>query len=149
MPTGWWLSPPAKSDKAVKQCHFLLAVLVHKNNPDIVSDPIDARAGSTRETMRKKASEDRVDAIASSALAQGSTRGKLEESMLSTKATLMKQNIVLQETEGIEKQLSLMERFKSSYVNTSTDNAGGEHEYDMAIRDMLDDLPFMKKRKQG
>jgi hypothetical protein len=39
-----------------------------------------------------------VDAIASSALAQGSTRGKLEESMLSTKATLMKQNIVLQET---------------------------------------------------
>jgi hypothetical protein len=98
-----------------------------------MSDPIDAPAGFTRETMRKRASEERVEAIASSALAQGSTRGKLEESMLSTKAMLMKQNIVLQETEGIEKQLSLMERFKLSYVNTSTDTAGGEHEYDMAI----------------
>ena len=90
-----------------------------------------------------------MDAIASSALAQGSTRGKLEESIMSTKATLMKQHIVFQETEGIKKQLSLMERFKLSYVNTSTDAAGGEHEYDKAVRDMLDDLPFMKKRKQG
>jgi hypothetical protein len=42
-----------------------------------------------------------------------------------------------------------MERFKLSYVNTSTDTAGGEHEYDMAIWEMLDDLPFVKKRKQG
>jgi hypothetical protein len=69
--------------------------------------------------------------------------------MMSTKATLMKQHIVFQETEGIEKQLSLMERCKSSDVNTSTDAAGGEHEYDKAVRDMLDDLPFMKKHKQG
>ena len=64
-------------------------MLVHKNNPDIASDPIDAPAGITRETMRKRTSEERVDAIASSALAQGSTRGKLEESMMSTKATLI------------------------------------------------------------
>ena len=149
IPIGWWLPFPTKSDKAVKHCHFLLSVLVHKNNPDIVSDPIDAPAGITRETMRKRGSEERADAIASSALAQGSTRGKLEESMMSTKATLMKQHIVFQETEGIEKQLSLMERFKLSYVNTSTDAAGGEHEYDKVVRDMLDDLPFMKNRKQG
>ena len=149
MPSGWWLAPPTKTDKASKQSHFLLAVLVHKNNPDIVSDPIDAPTGITRDTMRKAASVDRIQSVAASALAQGSTRGKLEESMMSTKAILVKQNIVLQETEGIEKQLSLMERFKSSYVNTSTDAAGGEHEYDMAVREMLDDLPFMKKRKQG
>lgn len=67
--------------------------------------------------------------------------------MMSTKATLMKKNIELQETEGIEKQLNLMERFKSSFVNTSQD--GGEREYDKAVRDMLDELPFMKKRKAG
>jgi hypothetical protein len=54
------------------------------------------------------ASDERIQGIAASALAQGSTRGKLEESMLLTKAILMKQNIVLQETEGIEKQLTLM-----------------------------------------
>jgi len=149
MPVGWWLAPPTKSDKAAKQSQFLLAVFVHKNNPDIVSDPIDAPTGVTRETMRKRALEERVDVIASGALAQGSTRGKLEESMLSTKATLMKQNIVLQETEGIEKQLSLMERFKSSYVNISTDAAGGEHEHDTVVREMLYDLPFMKKSRSN
>jgi hypothetical protein len=95
MPSGWWLAPPTKTDATVKQSHFLLAVLVHKNNPDIVSDPINAPTGITRDTMRKAASDDRIQGIAASAaLAQGSTRGKLEESMMSTKAILMKQNIV-------------------------------------------------------
>ena len=61
----------------------------------------------------------------------------------------MKQNIVLQKTEGIEMRLSLMERCKLSYVNTSMDAAGGKHDYDMTVREMLDKLPFMKKRKQG
>jgi hypothetical protein len=108
MPVGWWLAPPTKTDRSVKQSHFLLAVLVHKNNPDIVSDPMDAPTGITRNTMCMAASDERIQGIAASALAQGSTRGKLEESMLLTKAILMKQNIVLQETEGIEKQLTLM-----------------------------------------
>ncbi len=38
-----------------------------------------------------------------------------------------------------------MERFKSSFVNISRKQ--GEEEYDRVVRDMLDDLPFMKKRK--
>ena len=50
IPHGWWLQPPSKGDKAVKQSHYLLAVLVHKNNADIVSDPLDAAAGANRET---------------------------------------------------------------------------------------------------
>jgi hypothetical protein len=37
--------------------------------------------------------------------------------MLRTKAKLMEQNIDLQETEGIEKQLNLLDKFKSSFVN--------------------------------
>ena len=57
----------------------------------------------------------------------------------------MWKNIELQEMEGIEKQLNLMERFKSSFVNTSREQ--GDDEYDRAVRDMLDGLPFMKKRK--
>jgi hypothetical protein len=73
MPIGWWLAPPTKTDKSVKQSHFLLAVLVHKNNPDIVSNSIDAPAGITHDTMWKAASDEKVQAIASFALAQGST----------------------------------------------------------------------------
>lgn len=145
IPNGWWLLPPSKADKVPKQSHYLLAVLVHKNNADIVSDPIDAAAGASRETGRKKAAEERTTEIALALTAQGSIRGKLEESMMSTKATLMKQNIELQETEGIEKQLNLLERFKPSFVNTSSEE--GEQEYDRAVRDMLNELPFMKKRK--
>ena len=145
IPNGWSLLPPSKADKAPKQSHYMLAVLVHKNNADIVSDPLDAAAGATRETGRKQAAEERTTEKAIAQTAQGSIRGKLEESMMSTKATLMKQTIELQETEGIEKQLNLMERFKSSFVNTSLE--GGEQEYDRAVREMLNDLPFMKKRK--
>lgn len=133
----------------MKHSHYLLAVFVHKNNPDIAMDPLDAPAGDTRANVRKKTAAERASEVVSSMTAQGSNRGKLEESMMSTKATLMKQNIELQETEGIEKQLNLMERFKSSFVNTSRDGDGGEQEYDKAVRDMLDDLPFMKKRKAG
>jgi hypothetical protein len=145
MPTGWWLLPGTKTDKAPKQSHYLLAAFVHKNNPDIVSNPLDAPAGATRVTVRNKQAEERSAAILEAKSAQGSTCGKLEESMLTTKAALMRKNIELQETEGIEKQLNLMERFKSSFVNTSREQ--GDDEYDRAVRDMLDDLPFMKKRK--
>lgn len=148
IPNGWWLLPPSKADKAPKQSHYLLVVLVHKNNAVIVSDPLDAAAGATRETGRKKAAEERTTERAIAQTAQGSIHGKLdEESMMSTKATLMKQNIELQETEGIEKQLNLLERFKPSFVNTSRE--GGEQEYNRAVRDMLNELPFMKKRKTG
>ena len=120
---------------------------MHKNNADIVSDPLDAPAGASRETVRKNTAAERTAEVAIAQTAQGSTRGKLEESMMSTKATLMKQNIELQETEGIEKQLNLLERFKPSFVNTSQE--GGDLEYDRAVRDMLNELPFMKKRKTG
>ena len=145
IPTGWWLLPGTKNDQVPKQRHYLLAAFVHKNNPDIVSNPLDAPSEATRDVVRKKSAEERLATILSAQSAQGSIRGKLEESMLSTKATLMQKNIKLQQTEGIEKQLNLMERFKSSFVNTSRDE--GEEEYDKAVRDMLDDLPFMKKRK--
>ena len=145
MPAGWWLLAGTKTDKAPKQSHYLLAAFVHKNNPDIVSNPLDAPSGATRVTVRNKQTEERSTAILEANSAQGSTRGKLEESMMTTKAALMRKNIELQETEGIEKQLNLMERFKSSFVNTSREQ--GADEYDRAVRDMLDDLPFMKKRK--
>jgi hypothetical protein len=147
MPTGWWLFPPTKSDKIPKQSHYLLAAFVHKNNPDIVSDPLDAAAGASREVMRKRTAEERSASVALAQSAQGSARGKIEESMMSSKAIILQNNIDLQQVEGIEKQLNLMERFKSSFVNTSTD--GGEAEYDKAVRDMLEDLPFMKKRNGG
>jgi hypothetical protein len=69
--------------------------------------------------------------------------------MLKTKAKLMEQNIELQETEGIEKQLHLMDKFKASFVNVygQQNPENGNREYDIAVCDLLNELPFMKKRK--
>jgi hypothetical protein len=145
MPPGWWLLPPTRNDKAAKQSHYLLAALVHRNNPDIVSNPLDAPAGATKEVMKKKKAEERSLNIVAATSAQGLARGKMEESMMSARTSILQKNVELQQTEGIEKQLNLLERFKSSFVNTSSE--GGEVEYDQAVRDMLEDLPFMKKRK--
>ena len=72
--------------------------------------------------------------------------------MLRTKAKLMEQNINLQETEGIEKQLNLLDKFKSSFVNIvrEQNSENGKHEYDLAVCDLLHELPFMmKKRKKA
>ena len=71
--------------------------------------------------------------------------------MLRTKAKLMEQNIDLQETEGIEKQLNLLDKFKSSFVNIvrEQNSENGKREYDLAVCDLLHELPFMKKWKKA
>ena len=77
------------SDKSVKQSHYLLAALVHKNNPDKVSNPLDAPAGATKEVMKKKAAEERLVNIAVVTSTQGSTHGKMEESMMSARTSIL------------------------------------------------------------
>ena len=93
--------------------------------------------------------KDRGKEIIAAKVASVTVRGELDELMMRTKATLMEQNIELQETEGIEKQLNLMDKFKASFVNVygEVDATSGEREYDMAVFDLLHELPFMKKRK--
>ena len=70
-----------------------------------------------------------------------SKRAELEESMMDTKAKLMKSNIDIQETECIEKQLALLEKYKGSAFDNE------EEEYDSAVKDLINELPLMKKRK--
>jgi hypothetical protein len=151
MPDGWWLSNErlgkAEKDDTRVPCIYLLAALVHKNNPDVIEDPTLAAAGGTRDQQRDQVAKDRGKDIVASKVASVTVRGELDESMMRTKATLMEQNIELQETEGIEKQLNLMDKFKSSFVNVYGENdaASGQREYDMAVCDLLHELPFMKK----
>jgi hypothetical protein len=151
MPDGWWLSNErlgkAEKDDTRVPCIYLLAALVHKNNPDVIEDPTLAAAGGTHEQQRDQVAKDRGKEIVASKVASVTVRGELDESMMRTKATLMEQNIELQATEGIEKQLNLMDKFKSSFVNVYGENdaSSGQREYDMAVCDLLHELPFMKK----
>jgi hypothetical protein len=148
VPDGWWLSDPS--------CYHVLAAIVHKDNPDIAEDPTLVATGGTRDAQRVQVEKDREKAIVVSKLASATvqremdeSRLKIDESMLKTKAKLMEQNIELQETEGIEKQLHLMDKFKSSFVNVygQQNPENGNREYDIAVCDLLHELPFMKKRK--
>ena len=122
---------------------------MHKNNPDIVVDPTKVAFGGQREEQRKQIAADRGTVVATAKVAPGTKHGDLEESMMETKAMLMKQNINILEMEGIEKQLNLMEKFKSSFDNVhgSMATSQGASDYDMAVCDLLGDLPFMKKCK--
>jgi hypothetical protein len=143
VPDGWWLSDTS--------CYHLLAALVHKNNPDIAKDPTQLAAPGTRDEQRAQVAKDREKQIIASKMASVTVRGEIDESMLRTKAKLMEQNIELQETEGIEKQLTLLDKFKSSFVNIvgEENSENGKREYDLAVCDLLHSLPFMKKRKEA
>ena len=146
IPDGWWLS-------STNCCH-LLAALVHRGNPDIVTDPTTVDAGTTRNNIRSAVADDQAKDLVAAKTAATTVRGQMEESMLMTKATLMKKNIELQETENIKEQLLLMEKFKPSFVNVNNSMNGadgtavdGELEYDRNIYNLLDELPFRKKQK--
>jgi hypothetical protein len=148
VPDGWWLSDPS--------CYHVLAAIVHKDNPDIAEDPTLVSTGGTRDAQRVQVEKDREKAIVVSKLASATvqremdeSRLKIDESMLKAKAKLMEPNIELQETEGIEKQLHLMDKFKELFVNIygQQNPENGNREYDIAVCDLLNELPFMKKRK--
>ena len=53
VPDGWWLLNTTT--------HLLLAVLVHRMNPDVVSDPTVAPTGPTRDALRAEAHCDTVE----------------------------------------------------------------------------------------
>ncbi len=141
VPDGWWISHPS--------CYYLLSALVHKNTPDIADDPTKVPSGGTRDEQRKQVMEDRAKEIMAAKTSSASIRGELDESMMRTKATLMKQNIEILDTEKIEKQLNLMDKFKSSFVNVHGRESAEEglRHYDTAVCGLLNELPFMKKRR--
>jgi hypothetical protein len=74
MPEGWWLK--------TSPCLYLLAALVHKANPDVISDPTQTRQGCTRITMKnKEAAEIASEKEAEKSRPPTTVRAKAEEEM--------------------------------------------------------------------
>ena len=89
IPTGWCMSNAS--------CYYCLAALVHHGNPNITNDPTTVEAGEMCTDQHKEMAYDQAKAVAVAKSAVGTVRGKIEESMLVTKAKQMKKNIELQE----------------------------------------------------
>ena len=121
MPEGWWLK--------TSPWLYLLATLVHKANPDVISDPTQTRQGCTRVAMKnKEAAEIASEKEAEKNKPPTTVRAKAEEEMFTSKARIMLQTAEIGEIDIIERQVGLLERIKSSYINV-VDKEGGDGQY--------------------
>ncbi len=139
---GWWLQS--------SHTHLLLAVLVHRSNPDIIADPSAVPTGPTREILRKESQQDVRERRDKDKFVElhRTGRQKAEEAMLTAKAELMAQSIDSGTIEQVKEQLSLLSQFKDSFVKVRNGIDGkGEEEFDNNVNDLLGELPFMKKRR--
>ena len=143
IPDGWWLMNNAT--------HLLLAVLVHRSNPDVVSDPTTVPAGQTRESIRKNSEKETLERRDVDRIVERHATGRqrAEESMLESKAKLMAQTIDSGTIDQVKEQLSLLSQFKESFVKVKNrlGEGKGEDEYDETAHDLLSELPFLKKRR--
>jgi hypothetical protein len=141
VPDGWWLLNPTTN--------LLLAVLVHRCNPDVVADPTVVPTGQTCETLRNDSRKDTVERRERERVIvhHGTERQRAEDSMLASKAQLMAQTIDSGTIDQVKEQLALLSQFKDSYVKVQNHIHGqGEGDYDQTAHDLLSELLFMKKR---
>jgi hypothetical protein len=95
--------------------------------------------------MKEREAEERE--VARSNKQSTTVQGKASEEMFLAKAEMMKQNATLGNIELVEKQLTLLERFKTSFVKVQQSKGqDGELEYDKTATSLLQELPFMQKR---
>jgi hypothetical protein len=125
VPDGWWLLNPTTN--------LLLAVLVHRYNPDVVADLTVVPTGQTRETLRNDSRKDTVERRERERIIahHGMERQRAEDSMLALKAQLMAQTINSGTIDQVKEQLALLSQFKDSYVKVQNRIHGqGEADYD-------------------
>jgi hypothetical protein len=142
VPDGWWLQS--------RTTHFLLAVLVHRMNPDVVVDPTVAPSGPKRDILREDFRNQTIERRDRERILvnHGTERQRAEDSMLASKAQLMAQTIDSGTIDQVKEQLLLLAQFKDPYVNVQNCIRGqGEADYDQTAHDLLLELPFMKKRR--
>jgi hypothetical protein len=143
IPDGWWMLHPSTN--------LLLAVLVHRCNPDITGDPTEVALGETRQSIHASTCEEIFQRRERDRIVKnhGSERQRVETLMMNSKAVLMAQTINSGAIDQVKEQLSLLVQFKESYicVQDSATGGKGEDDYDQTAHDLLLELPFLKKRQ--
>ncbi len=97
---GWWLPSPSTN--------LLLAVLVHRSNPDIITDPTTVPTEPTREILRTQSQNDVCEWRDNDKIVELHMTGckQTKELMLRTKTQLMAQSIDSGMIEQEKEQLS-------------------------------------------
>ncbi len=139
---GWWLTNTTTN--------LLLAVLVHRCNPDVIADPTTVRTGPACEILCKDSQKDTVERRDMDRILEHHATGRqcAEESMLESKAQLMAQTIDSGTIDQVKEQLALLSQFKDSFAKVQNHIDGKEEDdFDQTAHDLLLELPFMKKRR--
>lgn len=144
VPVEWWMRHSTTN--------LLLAVLVHRCNPDVIADPTTLAPGPTRDAIRDMTREDTAARRERDRIVEnyGTERQRAEDSMISSKAKLMAQTIDSGEIDQVKEQLNLLSQFKESFINVQdrVNSGQGQADYDQTAHDLLSELPFMKKRRR-
>jgi hypothetical protein len=124
IPEGWWMLHPSTN--------LLLAVLVHRCNPDITGDPTELAPGQTRESIHAGTSADLAARRERDRIVEnhGSECQRMESSMMNSKAQLMAQTIDSGAINQVKEQLSLLVQFKELFIRVQDRVTGGKGEDD-------------------
>lgn len=143
----WWME-----DKHADK-HFL-AVLVHRDNPDIIDDPTTIPEGATRQAIRKeeRAAAKRADKFvgANEAVAKMAAADRKEtDRLMAIKEMGMQISCDQMQCNLITSQLTVVEKYDQLLKTTWSERGGdGDARYRNTMTDLIEELPLIKKQKR-
>jgi hypothetical protein len=142
IPSNWWLEH--------KSCKYILSVLVHKDNKDIVTNPTKQPPGPTRKKVREQskkliAEERAVDRLNRRVEVQednGSVKtiklGDVEIDAKRAQVDGMRSVIEKNTIDSIERKITIMQKMEQIYVGRF-----GREWYEKQLLNLVNQLPGM------
>lgn len=129
IPSSWWLEH--------ESCKYMLAILVHKNNKDISSNPITLPAGATQNVIRKNRTE-ATEVLRDTAKSARSIGSKLDVQIKKMRVDGMRSQVEKNNVDSIIAQINVMRDNEQVYKAVH-----GELKYQENIVKLMDKLPGM------
>ena len=121
IPATWWLEN--------KSCRYILSVLVHKDNKDIVTNPSKYPPGPTRKKVREKSNkliadertaarlERPVDVVGGNGAVKTMKIGDVENDAKRAQVDGMMSVIEKNRVDSIERKIAIMQKLEQVYVS--------------------------------
>jgi hypothetical protein len=133
VPSSWWLEQ--------KSCKYILSVLVHKDNKDIVTNPSKQPPGPMRIKVREKA-VDKLDQTVEVQDDNGAVKTiKLRDVEIDAKRAQvdgMRSIIEMNRLDSVERKITIMQKMEQVYVSRF-----GREWYEKQLLNLVNQLPGM------